>query len=270
MRVLLVEDNPVDADLLMDVLKGAPGCTLHREETLAGALARLGGARTEDLVLLDLSLPDATGLEALTRVRAAAPDLAVVVLTGLDDEATGVKALQFGAQDYLIKGQLDPRLLLRAFRYAVERTRFEETARRLEAERAAREAVERELAELRRLESEREGAEDAVARAVPDFAARYEALLEAALEEQAYKVERRAREGLKSLAAELVAAEAGPREIMQAHCRTLGRKAHDQEHPRSRAYHQVGRLVVIELLGLTLDGYRQRSKKRIAGHEKEA
>ena len=78
-----------------------------------------------DIILLDLGLPDAEGLEAIRRARAAAPRIPLVVLTGLDDESLAAQALQKGAQDYLIKGQIETRGLLRALRYAIERKRLE-------------------------------------------------------------------------------------------------------------------------------------------------
>ena len=82
--------------------------------------------REVDIVLLDLGLPDAQGVGAVRRVRAAAPRIPLVVLTGSDDESMATQALQEGAQDYLIKGQIDGRSLFRALRYAVERKALEE------------------------------------------------------------------------------------------------------------------------------------------------
>ena len=82
--------------------------------------------RAIDIILLDLGLPDAQGLGAVRRARAAAPRIPLVVLTGLDDESLAAQALQEGAQDYLIKGQIEARGLLRALRYAVERKNMEE------------------------------------------------------------------------------------------------------------------------------------------------
>jgi diguanylate cyclase (GGDEF)-like protein len=81
-----------------------------------------------DIILLDLGLPDAQGLEAIRRAHAAAPGVPLVVLTGLDDESLAVQALQLGAQDYLIKGQIETRGLLRALRYAIERKTMESAA----------------------------------------------------------------------------------------------------------------------------------------------
>jgi signal transduction histidine kinase len=78
-----------------------------------------------DIILCDLGLPDAQGLEVIRRAHAAAPNVPLVVLTGLDDEALAAQTLRAGAQDYLIKGQIEPRGLLRALRYAIERKRLE-------------------------------------------------------------------------------------------------------------------------------------------------
>lgn len=130
--VLLVEDNPGDARLLQEAVKDS-GSLLHLEwvETLGEALASLH-RKAFDAVLLDLSLPDAGGIETLARVRLEAPSVAIVVLTGLDDEAAAAAALREGAQDYLVKGKVDGELLIRALRYATERKRAIDAVRRSE------------------------------------------------------------------------------------------------------------------------------------------
>jgi CheY-like chemotaxis protein len=88
---------------------------------------------TFDVILLDLSLPDGFGLSVLTEVRAQAPGIPIVVLTGEDDEALGLQAVQAGAQDYLIKGEVESKRLARSMRYAVERHRASPQLRRSEA-----------------------------------------------------------------------------------------------------------------------------------------
>ena len=120
--LLLVEDNPADAELIAEYLdETAPGkLTLETVPTLAAAKSRLR-ERGIDLVLLDLSLPDATGLDTFHGLYAEAPDTPIVVLTGLDDGRLALRAMQAGAQDYLVKGQIDGELLLRSIRYAAER-----------------------------------------------------------------------------------------------------------------------------------------------------
>ncbi len=120
-RVLLVEDNPDDAVLFLRVRGPRHGdASPVHVETLHAAFERLddGGI---DIVLLDLSLPDASGVETVTRVLDHAPEVPVVVLTGLDDEEVGRQAIQAGAQDYIIKNHLDRRTLDRCIRYALER-----------------------------------------------------------------------------------------------------------------------------------------------------
>jgi len=124
---LLVEDNPGDARLLREMLdeEGLCKIALTQVETMGDAEKHLA-QDAFDIVLLDLGLPDAQGLEAVRRAHAAAPGVPLVVLTGRDDESLADAALQEGAQDYLIKGQIETRGLLRALRYATERNRLEQ------------------------------------------------------------------------------------------------------------------------------------------------
>jgi PAS domain S-box-containing protein len=131
--VLLVEDNPGDARLLREVVREAEGAhiQLTHVDTLGKALQRLG-AEPFDVVMLDLSLPDADGLETLVRTHSQAPGVPIVVLTGLDDEGLAIRAVREGAQDYLVKGQVTGQLLVRAMRYATERKRAVEALQRSE------------------------------------------------------------------------------------------------------------------------------------------
>ena len=126
-RLLLVEDNPGDARLLREMVNehGSRDIELTHVECMSDAEAYLV-ERAVDIILLDPGLPDAQGLGAIRRAHTAAPQVPLVVLTGLDDESLAVQALQEGAQDYLIKGQIDPRGLLRFLRYAIERKIMEE------------------------------------------------------------------------------------------------------------------------------------------------
>ncbi len=128
-NVLLVEDNPGDAELIGDLL-AETGATfeLSHVSRLSAALEYLG-QKSASVVLLDLFLPDSFGLVGLEKIVRAAPMLPVIVLTGLDDEGIADRALQEGAQDYLLKGQIDQRLLMRALRYAIERKRVENSLR---------------------------------------------------------------------------------------------------------------------------------------------
>jgi serine phosphatase RsbU (regulator of sigma subunit) len=129
LRVLLVEDDDADAFLVKELLDEANAAVvLTVASSLAEARERIADA---DCVLLDLGLPDAQGLDGLRRLRAASQGAAICVLTGLGDDHIGAAAVAEGAQDYLIKGQVDGILLARSIRYAVERKRADENARRL-------------------------------------------------------------------------------------------------------------------------------------------
>jgi signal transduction histidine kinase len=126
-EVLLVEDNLGDARLMSEALKEAPAgqFQLTHVRRLSEALEYLW-EKTCSVVLLDLGLPDSHGIDTLVLARAQAPGVPIVVLTGFHDEAVGDQALKEGAQDYLVKGQADSKLVSRSLRYAIARKAAEE------------------------------------------------------------------------------------------------------------------------------------------------
>ena len=121
-RALLIEDNPLDADLLQELLEtqSCPKIAIHWVERLSDGLAMLQAERF-DVILLDLSLPDSSSDETLARVLSCVPDLPVLVLTGLADRTIGLQAVKEGAQDYLVKGEPSGDSIHRSIRYAIER-----------------------------------------------------------------------------------------------------------------------------------------------------
>jgi diguanylate cyclase (GGDEF)-like protein/PAS domain S-box-containing protein len=132
-RVLAVEDSPEDAALVRSVLTGEPGSRfeLTIRDRLQSGLDWLE-QEDVDIVLLDFSLPDSKGLDTFRRVNAEHPEVPIIVLTSLEDDAVAVQAVAEGAQDYLAKRYLDARLLNRSIRYALERHRSEEALRESE------------------------------------------------------------------------------------------------------------------------------------------
>lgn len=136
-RVLLIEDDPHDTRFIEKLLEESPSSptTGQRYEILSvsrleAALERLSDERF-DVILLDLNLPDSSGLSSLETVMSTAVDVPVVVITGIDDEETAVRALEKGAQDYLTKGELVGKVLSRSLRYAIERHRLQQELKRM-------------------------------------------------------------------------------------------------------------------------------------------
>ncbi len=130
LKVLLIEDSPGEARLIKEMLAEVKGARfdLEHADRLSSGLERLA-AGDIDVLLLDLSLPDSLGLDTFAWAQAQTPQVPIIVLTVLDDEEVAVRALREGAQDYLIKGQVDSNLLGRAIRYAIERKQVEEALR---------------------------------------------------------------------------------------------------------------------------------------------
>ncbi|MDI6726871.1 MAG: response regulator [Smithellaceae bacterium] len=124
-KILLIEDNPADARLIKEILKDAAQDMFKLEhfDRLSEGLKRLseGGI---SVLLTDIGLPDSQGLETFRAAYAHAPEVPIVVLTGEKDETIGIRALQEGAQDYLMKNLMDGRLLARSLTFAIERQKL--------------------------------------------------------------------------------------------------------------------------------------------------
>jgi len=124
--ILLVEDNPGDARLLRELL-----AEVHTQYFTVKVVQRLREAKCclvddrFDIILLDLSLPDSIGFDTFHHLHQQAADTPIIVLTGMNDETLALKAVQSGAQDYLIKGEVSHQLLARAIRYGIERHRMQ-------------------------------------------------------------------------------------------------------------------------------------------------
>jgi DNA-binding NarL/FixJ family response regulator len=167
-KVLLIEDNPGDARLIREMLADVSGAWFDLEyaDRLSSGLERLA-VRDIDVILLDLMLPDSQRLDTFARTYTQAPQVPIVVLSYVDDEATAIEAVREGAQDYLVKGQVDGELLVRAIRYAIERKRAKEALRRAydELERRveerttelsrSNELLKQEIVERRQVEEQR-------------------------------------------------------------------------------------------------------------------
>jgi DNA-binding response OmpR family regulator len=166
-RVLLIEDNSEHAELLERLLgfSDYPKFTVTTGKTLAAGLKKLGTAG-DDIVLLDLTLPDSDGVETFRRVNAAAPTVPIVILSGISNVTSAIEMVQEGAQDYLVKGHVDTHLLLRSIQYAIERKRSQVATQHMNTELEARvqertaalvavnEQLQREIGERRHAEEQ--------------------------------------------------------------------------------------------------------------------
>ncbi len=124
LRALLIEDNPIHARLIEKLLEevSSYAVVLQTRNSLAGGLELLGKGEDFDVVLLDLVLPDSQEMDTYVRVRAAVPELPILILSGIDDVTLAARAVEAGAQDYLVKTSLDANTLGRSIRYAREIT----------------------------------------------------------------------------------------------------------------------------------------------------
>ncbi len=123
-EVLLIEDDPADAQLIMEILREEPANAMkfRQAHNLAQGLEILeqGGV---DVVLLDLTLPDSSGHNTFSMLSKHVPAMPVIVLTGMDDKEMAIRIVQEGAQDYLVKSLVDYTMLARSIRYSIERKR---------------------------------------------------------------------------------------------------------------------------------------------------
>ncbi len=123
-KILLIEDNPGDTDLINEMVLERADLELISADRLLDGLTCLKEHQVS-LILLDLSLPDSSGIGTFTKMHKMVPEIPIVVLTGTNNEEVGLSAVAAGAQDYLIKGRVDSQLLFRTISYAIERKRFE-------------------------------------------------------------------------------------------------------------------------------------------------
>jgi DNA-binding NarL/FixJ family response regulator len=263
-NVLLAEDDPTDAMLLKESLAYVGGIDFRIEhvDCLAACLEAVRRS-TFDAVLIDLGLPDSSGLETFRTLRDEAPGAVILVLSGLEDEETAIKAVQMGAEDYLMKSQVRTSLLGRMIRYAIERHGLK---KQLEDKRT-REAQALELRSMDGLSvppgtnmtaglygggSLRENMSDAF----DSLARQYAQILDTSLELRTYKSERSLSDDLRELGNELGLLRAAPRDLVEIHSTVIRDKIRGTSVRKSEALLEEGRLAVLETMGYLAGFYR--------------
>ena len=134
LKVLLIEDNPMDARLISEYIKLAKFADIEliTVDRVSNGLKMIS-KENFNIILLDLSLPDATKLEALDKIMAFTRDIPIIILTGMKDEGVAITAVHKGAEDYLVKGDFNKDSLIRSILYAVERNKAQVEIKRNEA-----------------------------------------------------------------------------------------------------------------------------------------
>lgn len=269
-KILLIEDNETDALMVEESLKqvGEGGFAVKRTKSLQEGLGE-AVCGTYDIILLDLNLPDAIGLEGVEMCRNTASETPLLVLTGSKDEDTALRAVQLGAQDFLVKTHLQPIWLARSILYAIERQRL---LKAIEHEHMERQHErERELSSMELLSTPpgtriaagyygtrpvREGQPKIFQR----FVQTYEEFLDEALENRIYKANNGEgggmHEKLRDLGVSLGRLRCGPRDVVEVHSTAIKNKTRGVPPPKVKAYMEEGRLIVLEVMGYLADFYR--------------
>lgn len=262
-RLLIVEDNPGDLRFISEELADATDARFELDvaRRLSEARPRVGQGKY-DAILLDLGLPDSQGLETLTSLRDRGDVEPVIVLTGVGDQELGTRAIRSGAQDYLVKGDFDTRLLTRTIRYAIERQRLQE-----ELEIAKQQAQQdRDLAAMDKLATAH--ADEPTPQCAPapmrqqlpmvfaDMTRLYEQLLEEAIEEQVVKVDHHTADEVMVMAEHLERLRAGPGDVIDIHSQAIRERASKCDPRKVQIYLEEGRLMVLKLMGHLAARYR--------------
>ncbi len=256
-RILLVEDNPADVRLVREALKGqAESFELSVAKRVSEAIEAV--LKRPDVILLDLDLPDAAGISNVERMREAAPDVPIVVLTGANGEALALQCLEAGAHDYLGKSELQPIVLRRTLSFALERQRQAELRDLQDAldhyralsSQGVSTSVTRTLA----------GVEPVRVRVPEAFATvqqSYRGLLHGYLNHLAGH-EPKPLASMEKLAGQLGELRGGARDLIDMHIAGLDAATQGSSGEQSEAYGIEGRLLALEMMGHLVDYYRLR------------
>jgi len=256
--ILLIEDNPADARLIVEMTQN---CNFRFEiaERLSEGINRLKNSEYT-AILLDLSLPDSQGFETITNALAAAPEIPIVILTGAGDDEIGLKAIQNGAQDYLVKGKISDDLLVRVLRYAIERNNLKnelEKIRLLHQQKELSDELKRNQSHLLamssgsgKLETQKHSASENLD--LKPMVLIYKELVIKYIRALRLREERPSEE-VREFAAMLNNHKVNAAGVVRIHLRFLNEISGQVDIQQERAFSNDARLVLVELLGNMLD-----------------
>ena len=259
-KVLLIEDNLGDARLFGEYLSESDGKCFRVEhcDRLSNGLQRL--RHTEiDVLLLDLSLPDSTGMDTVIRVRAEAPDVPIVVLTGLEDEQVAIQAVKHGAQDFLFKNRVDAESLVRSIRYAIQRHKIQQGIREVRKKRDTGELRAVETApgsQAPNVEAGSFGPRVLDESYLHRLAERLSGIIAAAAGPRMAVSGTSISSQLRDFAHTMGELKAGPRDLMDVYERCLRRELAGAGEKERQAYLRAGPSVALEAMGHLASYYR--------------
>ncbi len=268
--ILLVEDNPVNATLIKKLLSTSTKSSLAEGisfevtwiETLTQALEKIN-QQNFDVILLDLMLPDSSGLGSLIKVKENAPQTPVIIQTGSEDETLIVKSFQLGADGYLKKQNLDRNLLIYAIRSGIEKQLYLANLQKSQLEQQQQEfqSLEEFANGVKTNVTARMFGSQSIKDGLPDIflemVQEYGNYLDLALDERAYKVSHNISDKLRTLSEKLGFLKASPRDIIDIHTFALKKKNENATLAKAQAYVGEGRLMVLELMGYLTSYYRK-------------
>ena len=272
-RILLIEDDEGDADLIREMLSGQIGTYINIEwvNNLYKGIESVGKGNI-DLILLDLNLPDSQGFDTFLKMQSDVIKIPIIVFTGYKDETLGYKAVRAGAQDYLIKGNVDEHLLLRSIQYAVERHQLHqqlEEMRRKEQE--AREQAELlrnnqhyQAMSLNKIVDEKGGICSPSAEKLFDFMQDYRDVIIHYVRAVRIREERPV-EKVRILAQKLIEINVCAADVIKLHLKSLNEFLARALAQEKIEFSNDARLALVELMGTMADQYREKYHVSVSG-----
>jgi DNA-binding response OmpR family regulator len=262
--VLLVEDNPADADIVQELLTDV-GSAHHYQvlqvARVSEAVEKLKHIKA-DVILLDLRLPDASGVQTVSEVRKASREVPIVVLTGADDEELAMSCMDAGAQDYLSKGEIHSKALRRAIGYAITRireTQVRELQQLLDSYRAL--SSSDSATTVTSMLAGSGALRERHSNVFEDLVKEYIALLDPYLDHLITK-QYKPRERMEIIATRLGELTGGPRDLLDIHVAALDKTIGGDTSERERSFAVEGRLLALEMMGILVDFYRVGLRRR--------
>ncbi|WP_299486536.1 response regulator [Acaryochloris sp. IP29b_bin.137] len=265
-RILLIADERRDGrivyTLLMQMVQSVP-FVITTLQHIDGALSQLSEPYF-DLVLLDLSLPDCDGIHTFNQIHTQAPKLPIIILSSFEDTAAAIEAVRQGAQDYLVKGQIDSRLLIRSIRYAIERQRWRLSSQTEHWQHQR----ERELSLLEQLTNYQATVvasklycnlplEETVSAEFQRLVEYYAQLLDLAMDQRQFRVTHSIGEQMRGIAQQLGFLQASPRDVIALHTMAIKPRIAQMSSVKAEAYMEEARIMVLQLMGYLASYYRK-------------